>query len=76
MSDSLVKERVISLLRVAGVLVEEADRTSRRSAAKPELVDDKASPTVAQLYQSMVGSVMYAMIQTRPDICYAVTILS
>lgn len=26
--------------------------------------------------QSMVGLVMYAMIQTRPDICYAVTILS
>ena len=24
----------------------------------------------------MVGSIMYAMIQTRPDICFAVTILS
>ena len=33
-------------------------------------------PDVVQLYQSMVGSVMYAMIQTRPNICYAVTILS
>lgn len=40
-----------------------------------ELVD-QAPSDVVQLYQSMVGSVMYAMIQTRPDICYAVTILS
>ena len=27
-------------------------------------------------YQSMIGSMMYPMIQTRPDICHAVTILS
>lgn len=40
-----------------------------------ELVD-KASPEVIQEYQSMVRSIMYPMIQTRPDICYAVTILS
>ena len=40
-----------------------------------ELVD-KASPEVVHEYQSMVGSIMYPMIQTRPDICYAVTILS
>ena len=40
-----------------------------------ELVD-QAPPDVVRLYQSMVGSVMYAMIQTRPDICFAVTILS
>lgn len=28
------------------------------------------------MYQSMVGFIMYFMIQTRPDICYAVTMLS
>ena len=39
-------------------------------------VIDKAKPDVVQEYQSMVGSIMYAMIQTRPDICFAVTILS
>ena len=42
---------------------------------KEELVD-QAPPDVIRLYQSMVGSVMYAMIQTRPDICFAVTVLS
>ena len=28
------------------------------------------------MYQSTVGSTMYAIIQTRPNICYAVTVLS
>ena len=37
---------------------------------------DQARPEVIHEYQSMVGSVMYPMIQTRPDICFAVTILS
>ncbi len=37
---------------------------------------DQAKPNVVKDYQSMVGSIMYAMIQTRPDICYSVTILS
>lgn len=40
-----------------------------------ELVD-QATPAVIKEYQSMVGSLMYPMIQTRPDICHAVTILS
>ena len=40
-----------------------------------ELVD-KARPEVTQEYQSMIGSMMYPMIQTRPDICYAITMLS
>ena len=40
-----------------------------------ELVD-KAKPEVIREYQSMVGSLMYPMIQTRPDICYTITILS
>ena len=40
-----------------------------------ELVD-QAPSDIVRLYQSMVGSVMYAMIQTRPDICFPVTILS
>ncbi len=40
-----------------------------------ELVD-QARPDVVKEYQSMVGSIMYPMIQTRPDICFAVTILS
>ena len=41
-----------------------------------EEVVDKATTAVTREYQSMVGSLMYPMIQTRPDICYAVTILS
>ena len=40
-----------------------------------ELID-KAKPDVVREYQSMIGSIMYPMIQTRPDICFAVTILS
>ena len=40
-----------------------------------ELVD-QATPVATREYQSMVGSLMYPMIQTRPDICHAVTILS
>ena len=37
---------------------------------------DQAPPEVVQIYQSMVGSTMYAIIQTRPNICYAATVLS
>ena len=40
-----------------------------------ELVD-KASPEIVQEYQSMMRSIMYSIIQIRPDIYYAVTILS
>lgn len=36
----------------------------------------KASPKDLVLYQSMVGSLMYAMVETRPDIAYAVSVLS
>lgn len=36
----------------------------------------KASLEVIQEYQSMMRSIMYPMIQIRPDISYAVTILS
>lgn len=39
-----------------------------------ELVD-KAKPDDILEYQSMIGSIMYPMIQTCPDICFAVTIL-
>ena len=41
-----------------------------------EEVVDKATPADTREYQSMVGSLMYPMIQTRPDICHAVTMLS
>ncbi len=37
---------------------------------------DQAKPNVVKDYQSMIGSIMYTIIQTRPDICYSVTILS
>ena len=36
---------------------------------KVELIDDK-------LYREIVGSLIYVMIATRPDICYTVTKLS
>lgn len=36
----------------------------------------KASPKNLALYQSMVGSLMYAMVETRPDIAYSVSVLS
>ena len=34
-----------------------------------------AKPDVIHEYQSMIGSLMYSMVQTCPDICFAVTIL-
>ena len=37
---------------------------------------DKAKPDVIHEYQLMIGSLMYSMVQTCPDICFAVTILS
>ena len=37
---------------------------------------DQAISDVVREYQSMMGSMMYAMIQTRSDICFAITILS
>lgn len=39
-------------------------------------VIDKATPQAVHEYQSMIGSIMYPMVQTRPDICYAVIMLS
>lgn len=37
---------------------------------------DQATPDAVREYQSMVGSMMYSMVQTRPDIYFAITILS
>ena len=35
-----------------------------------------ADPTIQKQYQSMVGSLMYAMLGSRPDICFAVNKLA
>ena len=34
--------------------------------------NDKDEPTDQQQYQSMIGSLMYLAVNTRPDICYAI----
>lgn len=36
----------------------------------------QASSASIQLYQSVIGSLMYAMLETRPDICYCIAKLS
>jgi transposase InsO family protein len=38
--------------------------------------EDSKELTDPELYRSMVGSLIYAMTSTRPDICYVVTLLS
>ncbi|HEV7735995.1 MAG TPA: reverse transcriptase domain-containing protein, partial [Chlamydiales bacterium] len=38
--------------------------------------DGEEYPDIRQRYQSMVGSLMYAMLGSRPDICFAITKLS
>jgi hypothetical protein len=49
------------------------DKNERFVEATPETA---LSETDRQLYQSIVGSLMYAMLGTRPDIAYAVGLLS
>ena len=38
----------------------------------PKLAEGKASPELLRSYQSIIGSLLYLMIGTRPDIAYAV----
>ncbi len=48
-------------------------------AANTQLQEEsinQAKSNVVKDYQSIVGSIIYVIIQTRPDICYSVTILS
>ena len=42
----------------------------------PKLAEGKASPELLRSYQSIIGSLLYLMIGTRPDIAYAVTKLA
>ena len=37
---------------------------------------EQADPDFKQKYQSIIGSLLYIMLRTRPDICYAVTKLA
>ena len=39
----------------------------------PKLAEGKASPELLGCHQSIIGSLLYLMIGTRPDIAYAVT---
>ena len=52
--------------------------TPMRADFKPEPSPDSyhAEPAFRQQYQSAVGSLMYAMLGTRPDIAYAVAVVS
>ena len=42
----------------------------------PKVAEGKASPELLRSYQSIIGSLLYLMIGTRPDIAYAVTKLA
>ena len=42
----------------------------------PEPADKSANPKLRQCFQSVIGSLLYLMIGTRPDIAYAVIKLS
>ena len=42
----------------------------------PQLNKEKASPELLRNYQSIIGSLLYLMIGTRPDIAFAVTKLA
>jgi hypothetical protein len=42
----------------------------------PQLNKGKASPELLRQYQSIIGSLLYLMIGTRPDIAFAVTKLA
>ena len=39
----------------------------------PKVAEGKASPELLRSFQSIIGSILYLMIGTRPDIAYAVT---
>ena len=38
----------------------------------PKVAEGKASPELLRSFQSIIGSLLYLMIDTRPDIAYAV----
>ena len=38
--------------------------------------DEQATPQFRQKYQSIIGTILYIMLGTRPDIAYSVTMLS
>ena len=42
----------------------------------PQVAKDRASPELLRNYQSMIGSLLYLMIDTSPDIAFAVTKLA
>ena len=42
----------------------------------PQLTKGKASPELLRNFQSIIGSLLYLMIGTHPDIAYAVTSLA
>ena len=46
------------------------------TAATMEAIDSELSSAEQSQYQSIVGSVMYIMLGSRPDICYAISYLS
>jgi hypothetical protein len=52
--------------------------TPMEDGAKKTLIDFKGTATRedTKLYQSMIGSLMYAMTQTRPDLAFPVSFLS
>lgn len=41
-----------------------------------QVSNTQASSASIKLYQSVIGSLMYAMLETRPDICYCIAKLS
>ena len=47
-----------------------------RFAVTPDDIDESPDPAVLKLYQSMIGSLIYWSIWTRPDIADAVNVLA
>lgn len=72
------KSYIQKILRVFGMEAATGKDTPMETNAYKSLATNtrQALEVDTKLFQSMIGSIMYAMIQTRPDVAFAVSFLS
>lgn len=78
LSQSSYVKRIVNVFRMneARAITTLVATHFKLSAVKGELAEEKAKFMKKIPYSNVVGSLMYAMIGTRPDIAYGVSLVS